>query len=54
MIYPYNFVNIKYEGDYVNDKKEGNGELVSKNGKYIGKFHDDVFNGKGKMVYKNG
>lgn len=54
MLYPYNFVNIKYEGDYVNDKKEGYGELTTKNGKYKGYFFNDVFNGHGKMMYKNG
>ena len=45
MIYPHNYLNIKYDGDYVNDKKEGFGELNTKHGLYIGYFSNDTFNG---------
>ena len=45
--------NWSYEGEMVNDKKEGKGKLVFKNGEfYIGKFKDNKFNGKGVYYYK--
>ena len=54
MIYPHNFVNIKFDGNYVNDLKEGYGELKTKHGLYQGNFKNDVFNGRGKYEYKDG
>ena len=42
-----------YEGDFVNDRIEGHGELqYSDGGKYVGQFKDSKKHGKGKMVHK--
>ena len=46
---------IKYEGDFVNGKKEGNGKYIYESGSYyIGQFLNDLKHGKGKEYYKNG
>ena len=38
-----------YEGDFVNDKYEGNGKYIFENGEYyIGEEKDGLRNGKGK------
>ena len=48
----YSFNNSSlYIGDIVNNKKEGIGEEIIKDGKYNGKFFNDKKNGEGKMVY---
>jgi len=40
-------------GDYVNDKKEGNGRLIYESGNYyIGEFHNDEENGSGMYLIK--
>ena len=40
-----------YEGDFVNDKKEGNGKFIWKNGKYyIGEWKNNKKNGKEKII----
>ena len=40
--------NWLYEGEMLNNKKEGNGRLVFKNGSYyVGQFKNNKFNGKG-------
>ena len=45
--------SIKYEGDFVNDKKEGNGKYINKLGDYyIGEWKEDEKNGKGIDYYK--
>ena len=45
--------NWFYEGEMVNDKKEGNGRLVFKNGNYyVGQFRNNKFNGRGIFYYK--
>ena len=45
--------NWSYEGEMVNDKKEGNGRLVFKNGNfYVGQFKKNKYNGKGIFYYK--
>ena len=51
----YSNGNIKYEGDFVKGKYEGNGKYISKNGEYyIGEWLNDLKHGKGKEYYKNG
>ena len=50
----YSDGNIKYEGEFVNGKKEGRGKLIFVNGEYyIGQFSNNKLNGKGKMYYNN-
>ena len=50
----YNNGNLQYEGDFVNDKFEGNGKYISKNGKYyIGEWKNGLKDGKGKFYYQN-
>ena len=45
----------KYEGSYVNDKKEGYGEFEWPNGKiYKGGWINNRMNGKGKIIYPDG
>ena len=47
--------NIKYDGEFVNGKFEGNGKYVWENGEYyIGQWLNDKRNGKGILYYKNG
>ena len=47
--------NILYEGDWVNDKAEGNGKYILNNGDYyIGQFKKGLSNGKGTMFSKEG
>ena len=47
--------NKRYEGDFVNNKYEGNGTYYKENGTYyIGEFKNGHFNGKGIIYYKNG
>ena len=49
------FGNIKYDGEFVNDKYEGNGIYYYENGEYyIGEFKNGLRNCKGKEYYKNG
>jgi hypothetical protein len=44
-----------YDGDFKDDKKEGNGKMTYANGDiYDGDFKDDKKEGKGKMTYANG
>ena len=45
--------NIIYEGDYFEDKLEGKGKIVFKEGHYyIGEFKKNKMNGKG-ILYDN-
>ena len=45
----------KYEGDFINNKAEGNGKYIMKDGiYYIGQFKNYLRNGKGIMYYPNG
>ena len=45
----------KYDGEYVNDKKEGQGTYTWIEGdKYEGKYKNDVRSGKGKLVNISG
>ena len=47
--------NIMYEGDFVNDKAEGNGKYYWENGEYyIGQFKNGLKHGKGIEYYANG
>ena len=47
--------NIKYEGDFINDKPEGNGKYYWENSEYyIGQFKNGFKHGKGIYYYKNG
>ena len=48
------FSNI-YEGDYINNKREGYGKFIMSNGDiYEGEFQKDSYNGKGKYYWQNG
>ena len=43
--------NIKYDGDFINDKFEGNGKYIYKNGDYyIGEWKNNVVHGIGKFL----
>ena len=47
--------NIGYEGDFVNDKQEGNGKSIWEDGNYyIGQWKNGLRNGKGTYYYSNG
>ena len=47
--------NIKYDGDFFDNKFEGNGKLVFEDGQYyIGEFKKGFRNGKGIEYYANG
>ena len=51
----YSNGNIMYEGDFVNDKREGNGRYIWEDGEnYIGQFKNDLSHGKGTKYYSNG
>ena len=44
-----------YEGDYVYEQKEGEGNYFFESGEsYKGQWKGDLQNGKGKLYYKNG
>ena len=46
---------IKYEGDFVNDKYEGNGKYIWEDDEYyIGQWKNSLFHGKGIEYYSNG
>ena len=46
---------LKYDGDYVNDKPEGDGKFIDENGNYyIGQFLNGKRKGKGIICDKNG
>ena len=54
-IYYYKNGNIKYDGDFVNDKYEGNGKYIWEDGQYyIGEWKNGLRNGKGIYYYSNG
>ena len=47
--------NIQYDGDFINDKFEGNGKYIYEDGEYyIGEFKNGLRHGKGTQYYKNG
>ena len=47
--------NILYEGDFINDKREGNGKCIIEDGEYyIGQYKNGLFHGKGIVYYSNG
>ena len=49
------FGNIKYDGEFVNNKPEGKGKYYYENGEYyIGEFKNGLRNGEGILYYKNG
>jgi len=53
--YYYKNGNIKYEGDFIKNKFEGNGKYIYENGEYyIGQWLNDQIHGKGTYYYKNG
>ena len=48
----YSNGNIRYEGDYVNGKREGNGKYIFEDGTYyIGEWKNGLFNEKRKEYY---
>ena len=45
----------KYEGDWKDDKKNGQGTYIFPDGeKYEGEFNDDNFNGQGTYTFPDG
>ena len=51
----YNDGEIKYDGDFFNDKYEGNGKYIYKNGDYyIGQFKNDLKHGNGIEYRRDG
>ena len=51
----YSDGNIKYEGDFVNDKFQGYGKFIDKDGNYyIGYWMNNLKHGKGILFNKNG
>ena len=49
----YKNEDIKYEGDFINNKYEGNGKYIHENGNYyIGEFKNGLRHGKGIIYYK--
>ena len=51
----YSNGNIMYDGDWINNKREGNGKYIFENGEYyIGQYKNGLRNGKGTMYYSNG
>lgn len=43
-----------YDGNWINDKKEGNGDLFDHGVKYSGFFKNDLFEGAGNLIDKEG
>ena len=44
----------KYDGEFINDVKDGNGIFIDKNGeKYEGEYKDGRMEGNGKITYKD-
>ena len=51
----YSNGKIKYDGDYINNKAEGNGKYIWEDGEsYIGQFKNCFSHGKGTEYYSNG
>ena len=47
--------NMRYEGEFLNDKKCGKGQIMFSSGdEYKGEFKDNKFNGYGRYKWKNG
>ena len=47
--------NIKYDGDFVNGKREGNGKYIYESGNYyIGQWKNGLKHGKGTMFNSSG
>ncbi len=46
--------DIKYEGDFVDGKRERKGKYIDKDGTYNGEWLNDLMNGKGILNYNNG
>ena len=47
--------NVRYEGEFLNDKKCGKGQIMFSSGdEYKGEFKDNLFNGYGRYKWKNG
>ena len=44
----------KYEGNFVSDKREGQGLVYFKSGKWMGNFKDDQPHGHGVFIDNNG
>ena len=46
----YSNGKTKYEGDWINNKPEGNGKYILENGEYyIGQYKNGFFHGKGTI-----
>ena len=52
----YAFGTLKtYTGYWINDKREGHGILLQRDGAtYVGEFRDDAINGEGTAIYPDG
>ena len=47
-------MSLKYEGDFINGKYEGQGKLIYDDGNtYFGEFKDGIEKGQGILVDKN-
>jgi hypothetical protein len=45
---------VKYEGNFKNDKREGQGIVYFKTGKWMGNFKEGQPNGQGIFIANNG
>ena len=53
--FPHASLTLLLSGDYVKNKKQGQGEFIYPDGsKYEGNWQDDLRNGHGKYTYVNG
>ena len=51
----YSNGNIKYKGNWTDDRRKGIGHYFMQNGKYyIGQWSNNLRNGKGTLYYSNG
>lgn len=44
----------RYEGEFKDNKINGEGTYTTADGKYEGKFKDGMYNGKGTYIYSDG
>lgn len=47
-------INLVYEGEFVDDQRNGWGRLETTKGYYEGYFKNGFFEGEGKFLFKNG
>ena len=55
MIYPKDHIYIRYDGDWLNDKMNGTGIIITNNNsRYEGQVKNNQRNGFGKQTYPDG